>query len=55
MPNLKNMLFDVAKDTGTDYVKSGLGIMTAIKVFIYFMMAVIAVSFTAGLYALFTN
>ena len=45
---------DIAAETGKEYLQSGLGIMTAVKYFIYFMMAAITTAFIAGLITLFT-
>lgn len=44
---------DIAAETGKEYLQSGLGIMTAVKYFIYFVMAAISTALLAGLIALF--
>jgi len=51
--NLRNILLETSKEIGTDYAKSGLGIMTAVKLLIYTIIALFIGGFIAGLYALF--
>ena len=49
---LKDVAVDTAKEVGTDYIKSGLGIMQAVKYFIYTVMALLIGGSLVGLYYL---